>query len=191
MTRLRFAVPEDAPALRAIYGAYIDSGVTFEYVLPTREEFARRIAETLPVYPYLVLEEDGRAVGYAYAHRLAERAAYGWSAELSVALEPGAVGRALGERLYRALADLLARQGVRTLYALVSSPNPPSERFHRKMGFRLAGLQRDVGYKNGRWLGVCVFEKPLGPYDGAPAPVTPVGRLPERQVAQILRKYAP
>ena len=68
--KLRFAVPEDAKALLRIYAQYIDTNITFEYVLPSEEEFAERICSFSQVYPYLVCEENGRIVGYAYAHRL-------------------------------------------------------------------------------------------------------------------------
>lgn len=75
---LRFAALEDVPALLAIYERYISTTITFEYVLPSREEFARRMRDVSQVYPYLVLEEGGSVLGYAYAHPIAQRAAYGW-----------------------------------------------------------------------------------------------------------------
>ena len=77
--KLRFAVPEDAQALLDIYARYIHTPITFEYDLPSREEFARRISSTLERYPYLVAEEAGKAVGYAYAHPERDRAAYQWN----------------------------------------------------------------------------------------------------------------
>lgn len=88
----RLAVPEDAPALLQIYSEYIHSTITFEYTLPTTEEFAERIRTIAGFYPYIVAEEDGRCMGYAYAHRHMERAAYQWNAELSVYLAKSAVG---------------------------------------------------------------------------------------------------
>lgn len=93
---IRFAAEADAPALLAIYAQYIETGITFEYELPSREEFARRIREFGGTYPYLIWEEDGRIVGYAYAHRQAERAAYQWNAELSVYLDRAHTGTGLG-----------------------------------------------------------------------------------------------
>lgn len=186
---VRFAVPEDAPALLEIYRAYIGTGITFEYELPSREEFARRIASVRAVYPYLVLEDEGRAAGYAYAHRLAERAAYGWSAELSIYLRPEMRGRGAGTRLYRLLIELLRRQGIRTVYGLVTSPNPASEALHEKLGFRLVGVQQNVGHKSGQWLGMSCFELALGPYDGPPGPVIPAGQLPEEEVRRLLAAF--
>ena len=99
----RLAVPEDAPALLQIYSEYIHSTITFEYTLPTTEEFAERIRTIAGFYPYIVAEEDGRCMGYAYAHRHMERAAYQWNAELSVYLAKSAVGCGLGGGLYSRL----------------------------------------------------------------------------------------
>ena len=185
---IRFAAEADAPALLAIYAQYIETGITFEYELPSREEFARRIREFGGTYPYLVWEEDGRIVGYAYAHRQAERAAYQWNAELSVYLDRAHTGTGLGRRLYTALMALLRLQGVRTVYALVTLPNEKSEGLHRSMGFRLMGAQRSTGYKDGAWRDVAWFELPIAPYDQDPAPLCPLPQVPPEQVAAVLRQ---
>ena len=84
---LRFAAPEDVSALLSIYERYISTPITFEYTLPSLEEFARRVSSVQTFYPYLVAEENGELLGYAYAHRIAERAAYRWGAELSIYLD--------------------------------------------------------------------------------------------------------
>ena len=183
--KLRMAVPGDAPALLDIYGAYIPTNVTFEYERPGTEEFRRRIARTLECYPYLVAEE-GRPLGYAYAHRLAERAAYGWSAELSIYLRPDAARRGTGKRLYRALMELLRLQGVRTVYGLVASPNPGSEALHKSLGFRLAGVEQKVGYKNGGWVDLLIFERSIAPYGHPGGPIRRIGELAAEEVARIL-----
>ncbi|WP_295583270.1 GNAT family N-acetyltransferase [uncultured Oscillibacter sp.] len=188
MAQIRFAGEEDVPALLAIYGRYIATSITFEYELPTAEAFARRVRDISAFYPYLVWEEDGRILGYAYAHRQAERAAYQWNAELSVYLDPSAAGRGLGRRLYGALLALLRLQGVRTAYALVTSPNPRSEALHQALGFRRMGVQRSTGYKDGAWRDVTWFEKAIGAYDDAPRPPRPVGELPPEAVAAVLAK---
>ena len=122
--KLRFASEADVPALLSIYEQYIPTTITFEYTLPSREEFARRVSSISQFYPYLVLEDDGVLLGYAYAHRIAERAAYGWGAELSIYLRPDAAGAGLGTRLYRVLMELLRLQGVRT--AWWPAPTPPA-----------------------------------------------------------------
>lgn len=186
---LRFAAEADVPALLAVYERYIPTTVTFEYELPSPEEFSRRVSSVSETYPYLILEEGGEILGYAYAHRIAERAAYGWGAELSVYLRPDAAGQGLGSRLYRALTDLLRLQGVRTVYGLVASPNPASERLHASFGFRLMGVQQKAGYKNGRWIDLLWFEKAIAPYDGTPGPLIPIGELPEPQVRAVLNRF--
>ena len=185
---IRFAAETDAPALLAIYAQYIETGITFEYQLPTPEEFAQRIREFGGTYPYLVCEESGRIVGYAYAHRQAERAAYQWNAELSVYLDRDHTGTGLGKRLYHALMELLLLQGVRTVYALVTLPNEKSEGLHRSMGFRLMGVQRSTGYKAGAWRDVAWFELPIADYDQGPAPLRPLPQVPPEQVAAVLRQ---
>lgn len=183
---IRFAVQEDVPALLAIYEQYIHTNITFEYVLPSREEFARRVASISAVYPYLTAEEDGRILGYAYAHRIAERAAYSWGAELSIYLCPDAVGQGLGRRLYQVLIQLLRLQGVRTVYGLVASPNPASEGLHAALGFQLMGVQHRAGYKNGQWIDLLWLERAIAPCGPDPAPLVPVGQLPQAQIRQIL-----
>ena len=187
--KLRFALPEDVSALLDIYAHYLPTTVTFEYTLPSPAEFARRVAQVSTVYPYLVLVDNQRILGYSYAHPIAERAAYGWGAELSIYLHPGAAGQGLGKRLYQILMELLRQQGVKTVYGLVASPNPASESLHQSLGFQLMGVQHKAGYKNGRWIDLLWYEKPLGPYTPEPSPVIPVKRLPQRRLQDILNGF--
>lgn len=187
--KVRYAVPEDVPALLDIYQHYIPTNITFEYTLPSQEEFSRRVGSISQVYPYLAVEEGGKLLGYAYAHRIAERAAYSWGAELSIYLHPDAAGRGLGRRLYQALMELLRLQGVRTVYGLVASPNPASEGLHRSLGFELMGVQHKAGYKNGQWIDLLWFEKPIAPYTLSPAPVIPVKELPQDKIQTILDQF--
>ena len=190
MRRLRFATAADAPALLAIYNESIPTNVTFEYELPSVEEFARRIVTMSAVYPYLVAEENGVPVGYAYAHQIGERAAYRYGAELSIYLSASACGKGLGKKLYAVLMDLLRLQGIRTVYGLVASPNPASEALHRGFGFHLMGKQRNAGYKNGGWIDLLWFEKAIAPYDQTPAPLLPIGALPREAVDKILVSFS-
>ena len=187
---MRFASAADAAALLAIYGQYLDTSVTFEQDLPSEEEFARRIGEYGGTHPYLVWEEGGRPVGYAYAHRLGERAAYQWSAELSVYLDRDSRGRGLGRRLYGALLELLRFQGVRTVYGCVTVPNPASERLHEAMGFQRTGVWHRSGHKGGAWRDVTWFERPIAAYDPAPEPVLPIGAVPPAERAAVLARYS-
>lgn len=187
---IRLAHPEDSTALLAIYGQYIHTPVTFEYDLPTQQTFAQRISSTLEDYPYLVWEDAGVPLGYAYAHREREREAYQWNAELSIYLAPSATGQGVGRRLYTALIQLLTLQGVHTVYGAVTDPNPPSEGLHQALGFRRLGVHQNTGYKNGNWHGVIWFEKALLPYGPEPTPVLPFPQLDESTVAEILHQYS-
>lgn len=184
--RIRFARPADAEALRAIYRQYIHTGITFEYRLPSAEEFRRRIRQIGRDYPYLVLEEAGRVAGYAYGHRYREREAYQWTAELSIYLDQEAQGKGLGRALYGQLIRLLALQGVKTLYALVTSSNPASLVFHEKLGFEPLGVHKRAGYKGGRWLDMHWYQLRLGDMTACPALFIPFRRLPLRQIRRAM-----
>ena len=181
---------EDIPALLKIYAQYIDTPVTFETELPSAAEFRARVAEISAFYPYLVLEEEGKIVGYAYAHRQMERAAYGWNAELSVYLDRNVLSGGIGKRLYGALCDVLCVQGVRNVYAGVTLPNARSEGLHAACGFRLIGIYRNTGFKNGRWHDVAWYEKQIAPYDVPPLPIRPVGAVKDSELKNILDKYS-
>lgn len=183
--RIRVARVEDAGALRAIYAPYVEkTAITFEYEVPTEEEFRRRIETTLRRYPYLVAERDGEILGYAYTGPLRTRAAYGWTAESSIYLAPSARRMGLGRTLYHALEVLSRTQGLQTLCACVTYATEPtpywtdaSIHFHYRLGYDLAGQLKRCGYKFGTWFGTCYFEKALGDYPADPAPLIPFPEL--------------
>ena len=183
---VRPARPGDSAALLRIYAQYIDTPVTFEYTLPSKSEFAARIGAVSAEYPYLVCEENGKALGYAYAHRQAEREAYQWNAELSVYLDSAATSRGIGARLYHMLLEILLLQGVRTAYALVTLPNRKSERLHASLGFQTLVVQRKAGFKGGAWHDVAWYAKDIAPHDADPQPVLPVDRISTELLRQIL-----
>ena len=168
---IRFAAEADAPALLAIYAQYIETGITFEYELPSREEFARRIREFGGTYPYLIWEEDGRIVGYAYAHRHMEREAYQWNAELTVYVRRGREGLGIGTALYGALIPKLREMGLVNLYGVLGLPNPGSEALHRRFGFTRQGLYPRMGFKLGEWHDVAQYGLRLTPPDRPPEPL--------------------
>lgn len=186
---IRIATEDDAAEALAVYSRYIGTPITFEYELPSVGEFARRIRSTLAEYPYLVYTEEERVRGYAYAHRLAEREAYRWGAELSVYLDSGVTSRGIGGVLYGALIGLLKLQGVRTVYGCVTTPNPRSERLHEKLGFRRIGTLRRAGFKCGAWHDVTWFEKEIAAYDVPPPELIPFSRIAPEQIRGILGEY--
>lgn len=159
---IRDARRSDVPAMLAIYAPFVEhTAVSFEYDVPTEAEFARRLEEHQAAFPWLVCEENGRVMGYAYAGRAFERAAYGWNAEISCYLAPELRGRGVGRRLYARIEEILTRLGYYKLFAVVTSANAPSVAFHRALGFRDAVCFRNVGYKQGGWYDVLWLEKTL------------------------------
>ena len=162
MMTIRDANRSDVPAMLAIYAPFVEhTAVSFEYNVPTEAEFARRLEEHQAAFPWLVCEEDGKVMGYAYAGRAFERAAYGWNAEISCYLAPKIRGKGVGRRLYARIEEILTRLGYYKLFAVVTSANAPSVAFHRALGFRDAACFRNVGYKQGRWYDVLWLEKTL------------------------------
>lgn len=186
----RLATTDDAEALQAIYAPYVDTSITFECICPTVEEFRKRIEERICVYPYIVCEEDGVPVGYAYASRLFTRQAYDWAVELSVYLSQDCRGRGLGRALYDRLLTLLEMQGVRSAHGKVTEPNEKSDKLHLSMGFRLVGVMDNVGFKLGQWRDVAHYEKLLGDFSCAPKPIKAIGDLDAEAVAAVLEDRA-
>ena len=168
MTVVRDAAVEDAAACAAIYRPYVtDTVITFEYEPPTPEDMARRIAVAREKHAWVVLEEDGRVVGYAYSAPVKDRAAYRWACEVSVYLELGRRRGGAGRALYEALFERLTARGYRRLIAGMTLPNPASEGLHRAMGFEPIGVQRRIGWKNGDWHDVGWVQRSIGD-DGPP-----------------------
>lgn len=183
--KIRFAVPGDSAGLLKIYAQYMDTPVTFEYDLPSVEEFSKRIAEIMETYPYLVCETDGEIIGFAYAHRHKEREAYQWNAELSVYLDKSHTSKGLGRRLYGMLIEILKFQGVQTVYGVVAIPNERSEKLHMSMGFRKAGIYHKTGYKGGQWHDVALFEKKIGACCTEPSPVVPLNKVAKEKLEKL------
>lgn len=166
---IRAAGAGDDAAMAAVYAPYVlDTVVSFEEVPPTAAEVAARRASGLP---WLVAEEDGAVVGFAYAAPHRARAGYRWSVDVSVYLAPAACGRGLGTALYEVLLPTVARLGYVSAYAGVALPNDASVRLHERMGFSAVGVYRGVGFKHGRWVDVGWWQRPL--VDPPPSPAEP------------------
>ena len=170
---IRLASTDDADGIRAVYAPFVDTPVTFEEEAPSCEAYRERIAEICEKYPCLVAEEDGRVVGFAYAHELRERIAFQWNAELSIYLAPAAQGRGAGSCLYAALLELLRLTGIKAVYGVVTSPNPASERLHHAFGFALMGVQPHAGFTCGAWHDVAWYVREIAPFEDEPAPPAP------------------
>jgi len=176
-TLIRLATPEDGDALADIYRpAVTDSAISFELEPPSGEEMGRRVAKILERTPWLACERDGAVLGYAYASRHRDRAAYQWSFDVSAYVHPGARRLGVGRALYTSLFAALAVQGFRNAYAGIALPNEASVALHTAVGFTPVGVYRGVGYKQGAWHDVAWFERPLAPRDVDPSAPRP---LPE------------
>ena len=157
---IRIATEADVPQMLAIYAPYILTTThTFEYDVPSEEEFLRRFRNLTAQFPWLVWEEKGKILGYAYGSAPFERAAYRWCAEDSIYLHPDAQRQGIGTRLCGALEKILFYQGYRTIYALITAENTGSIRFHEKIGYKLRAELPDSGLKFGRWIGVVWMDK--------------------------------
>ena len=174
MTTIRVATEADAEEILAIYAKYIEqTAITFEYVVPSIEEFRGRIRHTLERFPYLIAEKDGKIAGYAYVSPFKERAAYDWSVETSIYVDMEQKRSGIGRRLYEELENILKQQGILNVNACIAYPNPQSIAFHEKMGYRAVGKFTDCAYKLEQWLGMIWMEKMLGAHENPPKEFVP------------------
>lgn len=174
---IRLARPGDGARLAEIYRpAVVSVPTSFEATPPDGEEMARRIDQLLPRFPWLVAYDSDLVLGYAYASPHRERAAYGWSVEVSAYIDARAHRRGIARRLYTSLFAILTLQGYQNAYAGVAQPNPASAGLHQSMGFTLVGTYHRVGFKHDAWRDVSWYERALGTHPAPPAPPRP---LPE------------
>ena len=184
--RIRPARPDDAAGIRDIYAPFVrDSPATFRTEVPPIEEVATEIRETraADAYPWYVAVRDGgtdggpRTVGYAYAGRLRDRAAYRWIVETSIYVDPARHRDGVGTRLYDRLLGTLEAQGYCSAYAAIATPNPESVCFHERHGFERVGTFPDSGFKLGEWHDVTWYHRRLRDPSGEPAAPEPVSAV--------------
>ena len=160
--RIRSATEADAPALLAIYRPFVENTIiSFETQTPTIDEFGARIAKALSGWAWLVAEEEGRCIGYAYGSMHRERAAYRWSVETSAYVLPQHHRRGIARTLYSQLIQALKLKGYCNAYAGVTLPNDASIAFHRSVGFEPIGVFRSVGRKFGAWHDVAWLQRAI------------------------------
>jgi phosphinothricin acetyltransferase len=179
---IRAARPGDAAGIRDIYAPFVrDSPVTFRTEVPSEEDVAEKLREKRAAdeYPWYVatVDPEGKVVGYAYASRLRERAAYRWTAETSVYVARDSHRAGVGTRLYDRLLGTLRRQGYCSAYAAIATPNPGSVAFHESRGFERVGVFPDSGFKLGAWHDVVWYRRELRAPDGEPADPKPVSAV--------------
>ena len=179
---IRMATVQDVPRILEIYRPYVENtAISFEYKVPALEDFTKRFLGITAWFPWLVWEEDGTILGYAYGSLPFERAAYQWCAEASIYLRQDAWGKGIGRKLYAALEDILMRQGYRKVYAIITTANEASVSFHRAMGYRETAVMPDCGYKFGKWYGTIWMEKALNTWQTPPGLPISVHDLPDRE----------
>lgn len=170
MITIRNATLADAPHILAIYDHYVrNTAISFEYDTPSLAEFEGRMEGVIGRFPYLVAEENGVILGYAYAHIFIPRAAYDHCCETTIYLAPDARKKGIGKKLYSELEKQLIAQGILNMYACIGLPEQEDEYltnnsadFHEHIGFTRAGFFRNSGYKFGRWYHMIWMEKLIG-----------------------------
>ena len=159
---IRPVTENDAAAICMIYNHYVETGfISFETELVSESEMASRIKTISSTYPYLVYEEQGKVIAYAYANLWKTRAAYKHSLETTIYASPEILAKGIGRSLYLRLFDSLDRNAVHTLMAVIALPNEASVSFHEKMGYVKAGHFKEVGKKFGDWIDVGYWQKML------------------------------
>jgi L-amino acid N-acyltransferase YncA len=185
---IRIARADDADAIHAIYApAITDSAITFETELPGVAAMRQRIVNRLQQYPWLVWEESGEVLAYAYATRFRERAAYDWIAETSIYVHANARRRGIARHLYGVLLEAMRLQGIDQAVGVITMPGDVSVMLHEAMGFTPAGVWRNAGYKLGRWWDVGVWQKELQTPVNPPMPVRAFSSLADsRELHAVL-----
>lgn len=178
---IRVAALEDAEEILSIYTPYIlDTAITFEYEIPSVEEFRERIRSTLSRYPYFVAVKDDNIIGYAYASALKGRKAYDWSIETSIYLKQDCRGLGVGRQLYEKLEQTLKIQGVRNVNACIAYTEEEdsyltndSMYFHEHLGYQLIGTFHKCAYKFDKWYDMIWMEKMIAEHDEKPEELIP------------------
>ena len=175
---IRIATSDDAKELLNIYKYYVENtAITFEYDVPSIEEFSERIKNTLKKYPYLIAENEDGIYGYAYASAFKSRQAYDWAVETSIYVKNGDSRHGVGTLLYNELEKYLKLQNIINVNACIAYPNEKSEDFHKKFGYKTVAHFTKCGYKFGQWHDMIWMEKFIGDHTNNPKDVIPFSEL--------------
>ncbi len=170
--------PSDAEELLRIYTPYIlHTAITFETSVLGIEEWMERIEKVRKEFPWLVAKSQGQIIGYAYATKFRERSAYDWCCESSIYLDDAFQGKGIAQELYSQLFRVLKKQGYVNVYAIMTSPNPKSEKFHRSFGFYDVGRFTKSGYKLGKWWDTHWMQYHLGEHENPPRKIIPYSEI--------------
>ncbi|MEZ5017906.1 MAG: N-acetyltransferase family protein [Flavipsychrobacter sp.] len=175
---IQLITPEDIKEVLEVYAPYIEeTSISFEYEVPSMEEFTERVNAVTQQYPWLVAKQNGMVVGYAYGMTHRSRTAYQWSAEVAIYIAKDYRSKGVGKQLYEQLFELLAQQGYRTAFAGMTMPNERSEALHLSCGFEEIGVFKNIGFKNNEWHSVKWFQKQLGEYIAGIEKPRPIDKL--------------
>jgi phosphinothricin acetyltransferase len=173
---IRHADPaRDSAGCASVYAPYVrDTVISLEEEPPSAAEFERRIETISLRFPWLVAEDGGAVIGYAYASAHRERAAYRWAADVAVYINRDRQRRGIAHALYDALLSLLVRQGMHVACAGITLPNEASVALHESFGFKPVGVYKRISWKMRGWHDVGWWELELRPVSeeapGEPAP---------------------
>lgn len=169
---LRLATADDAAQIAGIYAPLVaDTAITFEVDAPSVGEMRHRIVGTSMRFPYLVADDAGTVLGFAFAGRHRRRAAYAWSSDVSVYVAADTRRSGVGRGLYTTLLDLLTAQGYANAFAGIALPNDASIGLHQATGFEPVGVYRSVGYKLDTWWDVAWWQRRLTVAETPPPPM--------------------
>ena len=184
--KIRIAQRRDVQQILQIYAPFVkNTTVTFEYEVPSEEEFAKRMETIQKKHLFLVAEDEGVIVGYAYSSDPFERRAYHFNAEISVYVREGYRKKGIGKALYEIIERVLFRLGYLRIYSLITSENEDSVLFHEKMGYKRVFEMVDTGYKFGRWISVIWMEKELRGKGNYSFPLA-IGEIPQAELSEII-----
>lgn len=191
---IRTATIDDTKELLKIYAPYVtETAITFEYDVPSPEEFQARIRDILRKYPYIIAEKGGEILGYAYTHAFVGRAAYDWSVETTIYLKKGKTKMGVGRMLYETLERISKAQNILNMNACIGYPEVEDEhltlnsvQFHEHLGYRMVGTFHNSGYKFNTWYHMVWMEKIIGEHIPAPLPVIPFSELSKEKITHLL-----
>ena len=148
---IRMATLSDAQRFADIYNPYIETTmVTFEEEPLSREQFEKRMEGIMEQYPWIVYEEEGRVLGYAYLSAFNPRSAYDWTADLAIYVDMQEKGKGIGSKLMQTIIELAKKDGYLRLVSIVTQGNENSDAIHEKFGFEKKATFEDFGYKMGK-----------------------------------------
>jgi len=186
---VRFATKDDAKELLSIYEPYVlETGITSECEVPSAKEFESRIQSISETFPYIVCEVDGEIAGYAYASLHKTRAGYRWDADASIYVSSKYHRNKIGTALYNCMLEIVKQQGFYVIYAVVTSTNEASVKFHEAFGFDYVGTYKNTIYKLGQWFDTRILEKQLKDYSIVPTETISVKEVDKDLIDRLFKE---